>query len=492
MKPFHSITLLSVTTLILLTSGAFALAADNQALSEQVESLMAEAEQLRATEFSPSNYAKAKSAQSEGSLERARKHAQQAILISQKVSIDFQDMVEARDRMQLTGAKNYRADLVKRAETHFSDVVKAVEKGQDVKAKRDVKVALLELHAASVVAAREQIIRPLSKSIAASRKVSARKFAPKALDKALNAQRQAEKIIKEDPSSMVRARNIAKKGEEQAKRASRVGSLGRQLSRNPSTLESWIADADGRLMAIATALGIQLSSGQSSRQKLASIESAIQNIRQSHAAQLQDAEQQISELSTKLAKYEGELTVMQDLQRKYQSELSGMQELQQKYEGELSDMAELRRKLQLRREAEAKIKHIANLFDPEKVEILLTPDADVILRMKGMNFRSGSAVIPPQSYALLDQVLQTIAVFPNRPVRIEGHTDFVGMSDYNQGLSERRALAVKEYLSSVVEGRKSEISAIGFGEDKPIVNNETAEVRKKNRRIDVVLPAPRS
>ncbi|MFQ5356265.1 MAG: OmpA family protein [Mariprofundaceae bacterium] len=492
MKPFYSFTLLNMAMLILLAGEPLASAADNQALSEQVKSMMAEAEQLRAAEFSPSNYTKAKSALSEGSLEKAREHAQRAILVSQKVSIDFQDMVEARDRMQLTGAKNYRADLVKRAETHFSDVIKAVEKGQGIKAKRDAKIALLELHAASVVAAREQIIRPLSKSIAASRKVSARKFSPTALDKALNAQRRAEKIIKEDPGSMVKARNIAKKGEEQARRASRIGSLGRQLSRNPSNLESWVADADNRMMAIATALGIQLSSGQSAREKLASIESAIQNIRQSHAIQLQDAEQQISELSTKLAKYEGELTVMQDLQRKYQTELSGMQELQQKYEGELSDMAELRRKLQLRREAEAKIKHIANLFDPEKVEILLTPDADVILRMKGMNFRSGSSVIPPQSYVLLDQVLQAIAIFPNRPVRIEGHTDFVGMSDYNQRLSEHRALAVKEYLVSIVEDHKPEISAIGFGENKPIANNETAEVRKKNRRIDVVLLAPRS
>jgi outer membrane protein OmpA-like peptidoglycan-associated protein len=490
MRSFYPFRLLGPALLVLLAGASYGLAADNQPLNEQVASLMSEAEQLRAPEFSPSNYSKAVSARSEGALGKARKYARRAILISQKVSLEYRDMLEARDRMQLTQAINYRADLVRRAEKHFKDVINAIENGQDQKARRGARIALQELYAASVVAAREQIIRPLSKSIAASRKVSARKYAPGALDSALDAQRRAEKIIREDPGAMVKARNIARKGEEQARRAARIGALGTLLRRNPSELEGWLAAEDGRMMAIARALGIQLPSEQEPEEQLAAIENAILDIRQAHAAQMRDAEQQITELSGKLAKYEGELAVMQDLQRQYQAELSGMQELQQKYEGELSDMEELRHKLQLRREAEAKIKRIASLFDPEKTEILLTPDADVILRMKGMNFRSGSAVIPPQSYELLDQVVQAIAIFPDRPVRIEGHTDYIGTSDYNLNLSERRAESVREYITSVVEDHAPEITAVGYGEDRPVANNETAEARKKNRRIDIVLLVP--
>ena len=119
-----------------------------------------------------------------------------------------------------------------------------------------------------------------------------------------------------------------------------------------------------------------------------------------------------------------------------------------------------------------------------------TADADVILRMKKLNFLSGSAVIPPEAYVLLDNAITSIGIFPDRAVRVEGHTDFMGTNDYNQKLSERRANAVRDYLTSQMEGSENRISAIGHGEEKPIANNETAEGRTKNRRIDIVLIAP--
>jgi len=96
------------------------------------------------------------------------------------------------------------------------------------------------------------------------------------------------------------------------------------------------------------------------------------------------------------------------------------------YEGDLAGMNELRRKLQIKRDAEAKIKRLTKLFNPDDVEILLTPDADVILRMKRLNFRSGSAVIPPNTYAMIDSAVQSILMFSDRSVRVEGHTDSAG------------------------------------------------------------------
>jgi len=181
-----------------------------------------------------------------------------------------------------------------------------------------------------------------------------------------------------------------------------------------------------------------------------------------HLAQITDADKQVRELGEKLAKYEGEL----------------------------SDMAEVRRKLQLKREAEAKIKRLTKLFDPGAVEILLTPDADVILRMKKLNFLSGSAVIPPEAYVLLDNAIKSIEIFPGRSIRVDGHTDFMGTNEYNQELSERRANAVQEYLLLQMPGNAPRFSAIGHGEEKPIANNETAAGRTKNRRIDIIMLAP--
>jgi OOP family OmpA-OmpF porin len=70
---------------------------------------------------------------------------------------------------------------------------------------------------------------------------------------------------------------------------------------------------------------------------------------------------------------------------------------------------------------------------------------------------------------------------------VEGHTDAVGNDSYNQKLSTNRANAVREYLIASMGLNAGQISAMGFGENKPIASNDSEAGRAKNRRIDIVL-----
>jgi len=82
--------------------------------------------------------------------------------------------------------------------------------------------------------------------------------------------------------------------------------------------------------------------------------------------------------------------------------------------------------------------------------------------------------------------------FGEMKIVIEGHTDAVGTDEYNLGLSQRRAQAVRDFLASqdVVEGR---LSWEGYGESRPVADNDTNEGRQKNRRVDLVIQdAPES
>ncbi len=75
-------------------------------------------------------------------------------------------------------------------------------------------------------------------------------------------------------------------------------------------------------------------------------------------------------------------------------------------------------------------------------------------------------------------------------VSIEGHTDSTGRASYNQGLSERRAATVRDYLVAVGVDA-SRIATAGYGEEKPIADNATAAGRQENRRVTTVtLHAP--
>lgn len=100
-------------------------------------------------------------------------------------------------------------------------------------------------------------------------------------------------------------------------------------------------------------------------------------------------------------------------------------------------------------------------------------------------FDTGSAQLETKSFPLLDAVVDTIRSCPNLALRIEGHTDNVGGSDYNKDLSDRRAISVVRYLTE--KGVAPErVNGQGFGEERPIADNNTRKGRWKNRRIEFV------
>ncbi|MCB9057908.1 MAG: OmpA family protein [Calditrichae bacterium] len=105
--------------------------------------------------------------------------------------------------------------------------------------------------------------------------------------------------------------------------------------------------------------------------------------------------------------------------------------------------------------------------------------------MKGVYFRTNSSEISTESEIFLQDVVNTLKDFPEAKIEIRGHTDNTGDANYNFQLSQDRADAVKEYL--VHNGIDPfRIASIGFGETKPIAENDTKVGRQKNRRIEFV------
>jgi outer membrane protein OmpA-like peptidoglycan-associated protein len=103
--------------------------------------------------------------------------------------------------------------------------------------------------------------------------------------------------------------------------------------------------------------------------------------------------------------------------------------------------------------------------------------------LRGVNFESGSAALTPDSYGILDQVVKSLKAYPEVRVEIAGFTDDVGKDEYNLGLSQRRAEAVKQYLAN--SGLSADrIVARGYGETNPISTNTTPAGRAENRRIE--------
>ena len=105
-----------------------------------------------------------------------------------------------------------------------------------------------------------------------------------------------------------------------------------------------------------------------------------------------------------------------------------------------------------------------------------------------VHFATAKFRVLPDSFPLLNQVVQVLRDFEKMRISIEGHTDVVGTEAANMTLSQRRAEAVLDYLIS--KGISPErLEAVGFGPTKPVASNKTASGRARNRRTEFRIVA---
>lgn len=116
-------------------------------------------------------------------------------------------------------------------------------------------------------------------------------------------------------------------------------------------------------------------------------------------------------------------------------------------------------------------------------------DRGLVLTLGDALFSSGRAELQPGANGHLGRLVAFLNRYPNRTVVIEGYTDSVGNNDYNVGLSQRRAGAVRSYL--VDQGVSStRLTASGKGASDPVASNDTASGRQQNRRVEVIISDP--
>ena len=128
-------------------------------------------------------------------------------------------------------------------------------------------------------------------------------------------------------------------------------------------------------------------------------------------------------------------------------------------------------------------------FNSNEAEVYKQGDK-LLIRLKGMAFPTAKATISEDNKNLLAKVHKVMADFGTSSVIVEGHTDSIGGKKSNETLSQNRADAVKDYLqenNGGISDESSTIKAVGYGYQKPLATNKTADGRAQNRRVDIII-----
>lgn len=142
-----------------------------------------------------------------------------------------------------------------------------------------------------------------------------------------------------------------------------------------------------------------------------------------------------------------------------------------------------------RREAQALKAQVADL--QSELSDLETRETErgVVVTVGDVLFEVNKADLKAGAIRNLDTLVEFLQGYPDRKIRVEGHTDSTGAADYNLGLSQRRAESVRDLLLDRGIG-PSRITTEGLGEEYPVASNNSGAGRQQNRRVEIILLKP--
>lgn len=370
----------------------------------------------------------------------------------------FEPVLTSRGNALSAGADQLSARIYGNAEEQFRKAAITLERGRPEKAQTMAVEAVQSYRTAELEAIKGQILRDARHLLEQADQENVEKYAPTTLGQARASLAEAERAIVEDRYDTDRARLVARQAKEQASHALHLAAQIKGVNNGDRTFEEVLLRAEAPLVDIAAALGVtpDLTNGvaPTAAATLAAVKENQRALAQMRL-DLDDRDERIATLETTLGGVSKEAVALNTL-------LAEQQE----------------RRNQLRK--------VDALFQSNEAEVLRVNNA-VVLRLVGLSFDSGAATIKPDQMALLAKVAQAIDILDDSLITIEGHTDSFGGDEANLELSQRRADAVRAYLLSSMNLPAYRVSALGYGETRPISSNETANGRARNRRIDVVM-----
>jgi len=363
--------------------------------------------------------------------------------------------------------------LIREAEESFKATVSAAENGDLGQAQQQAATAK-QRYTHVIDKCLPAIIDQAGETISRAAASGAKRYAPVTYEHAKQAmdglQRYLDGVVSETPVHPARAILLAEQARDMAKQV-------KSWRRDTGSHEALVLQARKERLRLAGILGMKIDDPELD-------DISIDQL----ATRSADIMRELKEQQQRNADMKQQMTA--EFEQRLQQKLAEVKnEIQTEKDQQLSNMKEaFRAKLERETFETKRQKQLQKLFKPDEAVILANLDGSLLLRLSSLKFSSGSSKINQRYFDLLGRVKEGLALYGDRKVRIEGHTDNRGDVKLNQQLSLKRAEAVRDFLIAAgTPGRQ--LKALGYGEVKPIASNEFEKGRAMNRRIDIIIEA---
>jgi outer membrane protein OmpA-like peptidoglycan-associated protein len=380
--------------------------------------------------------------------------------------------IQARKDALEADAPTFARDTWDDAEEDFRSATQRLERGSIKYAERYAQEAETGYRDGELIAIKANYLSETRDYIEMAEKLKAERYAPTSLVNAQSLLASAEAELNNNRYDTDKPRSLAADAKHNALHAIYVAKLENRIRNRDATLESVLLEWEASIDRLGDALDtpVHFDYGES-----AAIDKLLESLSRVQMQQ-QTLKRQIDDKNAELATLNEQVTRMQELIGGGNHTIDELEQLVTEQKAHLEQQARYRERFA----------RVEALFDPREATVMRQGDT-VIIRMIGLNFDSGTATLKPEHLQLLADLERAISEFPESRVVVEGHTDAFGSDAENLSLSQARADAVMKHLLSALPISPLNLNAMGYGETRPVANNETPEGRKRNRRIDVVI-----
>jgi outer membrane protein OmpA-like peptidoglycan-associated protein len=397
--------------------------------------------------------------------QRAKESYELASQISQLANIELKETIQRRsDAIKVESEKKYLKDWDK-IERKFLQAIKSLENGNIKKAQELNTIASNEFSDIELKSIKDNYLFSARSKIILAKKEKADRFAPITLSEAILFLSRAELDLENQRYENQLARKNAELSIERSEHAIFLTKLIQSVDEDKLSIEQLIIQSEKNLEKIASSADI-------------------------YPLMTNGYEPLTQSLSLFIDTLKRDKLYLEQDQKDNLIQIADMEEEIRNLDKMLGGATEEKERLIQSIEAQARVKEqferVERIFNANEARVF-RENNNVILRLIGITFESNESKVMTKNIPLLTKVEKAIDVYPNSEIIIEGHTDSQGDDQLNQNLSQKRADSIKQYMINAMLIPNFRIIATGYGETKPIANNETSLGRQKNRRIDIVI-----